>query len=513
MKNNKKTLKTLFIAIIFIGILSLTASAHDSKFCDCCTCHEGSNLPKIISDGTVLTIQDCISLGLKNNPYIKKHKYALDLAKSNVGAAKAVYFPTISAGVGYGQVNNSNHNEFHSLYRELPNVGIALKQMIWDFGKSNANIRMEEFYKLGAEYEFMDSVCTTVFNIKTKYYSLLRAESLLQAQKTNLYINSNLISDIKTMIKSGRADNVDLVNAQTEQFRIEKEIIEAEDRVKNAKEDLNNSMYYIDAPNYKIASTGSFNKQSVIYNNPIKPVSYTNSNKTLKIQTSKNDEKIPEFTYAQAVSLAYKNSPDIKVLEATKNAMEQALLVVKRSYYPELSASVGYGRLSTNHFNNNELSLGINLSADLNAMELKYGIAGAKAQINIADTELEKYKEDLYFIVRKALNNVNKTKEQIPISKQELDFASKNFVLTSNRYKEGKMDQLELLYARNSYINALQNHIENIYNYNIALIDLEISMHYHLIDIHERTEHAMKYHDNEIIDHFNDIMDCDKHDR
>ena len=503
------------LAILIISNFSIEALSHNDTHCDCCTCHSGSNLPKEIKDGTVLTIQDCISIGLKNSPVIKKRKYELDIAKSNVGIAKSVYFPKLSAGVGYGQVHNSNKSEFHSLYRELPNVGVSLRQMIWDFGRSNANIKMEEFYKIGAEYEFMDSVCSTVFDIKTKYYKVLRAKSILDSKKANLDVNAKIIEDMNTMIKSGKAERADLLNAQTEHLRIKNELIEAEDELKNAKEDLNNSMYYVDAPKYLISETQTYKDETRKEYNPYKFVSYTKSPQTLKIQTSKyhNISVHPNFTYDEAVSLAYKNSPDLKVLEATKNAMEQALLVVKRSYYPELSAQVGYGRLSTNHFNNNELSIGVDLTVELNGMELKYGLSGARAQVNLASTEIDKYKEDLYFVVRKALNNVNRTKEQIPVSKQQLDTATKSLNLTFDRYKQNKMNQLELVHARNAYASAMETYVDSLYSYNIALIDLEISMHYHLIDIHDRAEHAMKYHDKEIIEKFNQIMDCDKHDK
>ncbi len=476
---------------------------------DCCCEHKASIQPEQVKNGTVLTIQDCVSIGLKNSPLIKKKKYQLDIAKSNVGIAKSVYFPKLNAGVAYNQANNSNRSDYYSLYRELPNVGVSLRQMVWDFGRSNANIRMEKFYQIGAEYEFMDSVCTTVFDIKTKYYNLLRAESLLDAENINYLINEDLITDIKNKMKSGSANRVDLINAQTERFRIRKDIIAAENRVKNAKEDLNNSMYFIDAPNYAISATDSYKSEYLNKNTNIIPVAFKT---TLKLKTSKDVTTIPNFTYDEAVKLAYENSPDLKVLESTKNAMEQALLVVKRSYYPELSASVGYGRLNTNHYNNNVLNVGVDLSAGLNAMELKYGVRGAQAQIDLAQTEIENYRENLYFIVRKALNTVNTTKSQIPYSKKELDSASENLKLTQTRYKQSQMDQLELLYARESYMTAMQNYIDSVYRYNLALIDLEISMHYHLIDIHDRAKHAMQHHADEIIDNFNNIMDCDRHD-
>ena len=509
-RHGKLNIAVLLLCCFFIA--TLPCSAIESSKCECCSCHHGSKMPKEIKNGTVLTIQDCISIGLKNSPVIKKHKYALDIAKSNVGIAKSVYFPTIGAGVGYGQINNSNNKHLQSLYRELPTVGVSLSKMIWDFGRSSARIKMEEFYKIGAEYEFMDSVCSTVFDIKTRYYDLLKAESTLETKRINYAINEKIISDMKQLIKSGRANRVDLLNAQTQQYKIMLEIIEAEDEVKNARENLNNSMYFVDAPNYVIEETNSYDDSYRREKNPYKLVAHTKTT-TYKIQTAKNETIHPDFTYAQAVELAYKNSPDLKVLMSTKDAMEQALLVVKRSYYPELSGNVGYHFLNTKEFSNNDLTIGVSLTSSLNAMEQKHSLAGARAQINLAQSEIDKFKEDLYFQVRKSLNVVNKTYEQIPVAKKRLEVSVDNLEGTITRYKNGQMDQLELLYARDEYASAMDGYVDAIYNYNIALINLEISMHYHLIDIHDRTQHAIKYHDEEIIDNFNNIMDCDKHDK
>lgn len=501
----------LLSACFFLNMQNNLFAIEYNHKCDCCTCHEGSKPPKEIKDGTVLTIQDCISIGLKNSPIIKRQKYALDVAKSNVGIAKSVYFPTLNAGVGYGQINNSNNKYLQSVYRELPNVGVSLSKMIWDFGRSSARIKMEKFYQIGAEYEFMDSVCSTVFDIKTRYYDVLKAESTLETKKINYSINEKIISDIKEMIKNGKASRADLLNAQTQQYQIQLEILEAQDLVKNAKENLNNSMYYLDAPDYLIEETNSYDDSYRRETNPYKLVSHTKTT-TYKIQTEKNDTIHPDFTYKQAVELAYKNSPDLKVLISTKNAMEQALLAVKRTYYPELSGNVGYNFLRTNEYSNNDLTLGVSLTSSLNAMEFKHSLKGAHAQVDLAQTEIDKFKEDLYFQVRKSLNTVNKCYAQIPIAKERLVTSVGNLEDTLKRYKEGKMDQLELLYARNAYCSAMDGYVDAIYNYNIALINLEISMHYHLIDLHDRTEHAMKYHNEDIIDKFNNIMDCDKHD-
>ena len=75
------------------------------------------------------------------------------------------------------------------------------------------------------------------------------------------------------------------------------------------------------------------------------------------------------FKTEDALDIAYKNSPDLQVLINTKYAMEQSLKYVKRTYLPDLTADVGYGLNHTNFTNNNSLTIGVNLTTNVNLME------------------------------------------------------------------------------------------------------------------------------------------------
>jgi hypothetical protein len=37
-----------------------------------------------------------------------------------------------------------------------------------------------------------------------------------------------------------------------------------------------------------------------------------------------------------------------------------------------------------------------------------------------------------------------------------------------------------------------------------------MAMHYHLVDIHHKSEHAMHYHSAELIEHLNKVLGCDE---
>lgn len=448
--------------------------------------------PVDIHDGSVLTILDCVSTAFKNSPKIKRQKYNLDIAKSNLGIAKSQYFPVINIGAGFYNENNSDNTYYNSHYRELPSVGVSVNKLVWNFGKTTAYIKMEEFYKIGAEYEFMDSLCNTLFDVKLKYYALLRAKALQLVAQNNVEINENFLKLAQTKRRP------DIKTAELNLSESEIKLLEAQNEYKNAKIDLNNSMYLDSQPDYTIKDTHTFS-----YGND-----YAYNEKS-----NRSEAFIPmTFTFPldKAVEIAYDNSPDLSVLVATKQAMEQNLLYIKRTYLPDLTANAGYGFNNSNQTANNSFKVGVNLSSSVNLMELKHSIKGADAQLSIADNEIELFKKDLYFEVKKALNNVDKYQNQIPTAKMEVEQSLENFHLVEEQYKSNQLNYVALQDARKDYTNALTKYIETMYDYNVSLIQVEMAMHYHIVDIHHKSDHAVHYHSDELIKHLNEVLGCDE---
>lgn len=444
-----------------------------------------------IKDGSNVSISDCVSTALKNSPKIRRQKYNLDIAKSNVGIAKSQYFPVISAGAGFYNENNSNNTYYSNHYQELPNVGVAVNKLVWDFGKTTAYIKMEEFYKIGAEYEFMDSICATLFDVKAKYYNVLREKALDEVAKKKVELFQRFVDNARK--------RPDLTAAQVNLAKAKVDFIASQNKYKNSYVDLNNSMYLDTQPKYQIVSTPTFNLHAdfteKLNGDAFKPQSFG-------------------FSPDKAVDLAYENSPDLQVLISTKKAMEQSLKYIKRVYFPEIRANVGYNFLNTNETDkNNALQVGVNVSSAVNLMELKHSIKGADAQLNLADNEINLFKKDLYFEVKRALNNVEKAQRQIPVAQDVLSQAGDSLKVVETQYIAGQSDIDYTSYkdAITDYTDALKQYVSAVYDYNMALIQLEMAMHYHIVDIHHKSEHAVHYHSDDLIKHLVDALDCDEH--
>jgi len=482
-----KRFLTLALIVLCCAQINTNVFAHDEE--ELAFFH-----PVKISSDKPLNITDCVSLAYQNSPKIRRQKYNLDIAKSNLGIARSVYFPVINAGVGIYNEYNSDSIYYDKHYRDLPSVGVSVNKMVWDFGKSTANIKMEEFYKIGAEYEFMDSLCSTLFDVKRKYYNVLRTKAVYEIAQENMRMQVQ----IEKMME-GKHPDWDNAGGVMSANRLQ--LIGALDAYKNAKVDLNNSMYLDKYTDFNIEETDTFSY-------------YVPENmETWKKEHSVHEKQIFPFERKNAPSIAYKNSPDLHVLIATKRAMAQALKYVKRMYLPEINANVGYGYNNTLRTSNNSLLVGVSMETGVNLMELKHSIKGADAQLSLAQNEIDLFKKDLYYEIQRAYNNLDRVEEQLPHARGNVFYAFNTYSIAVDKYKQGLVDYVAVQDAKLDYINSNIEYVNKLYELNMALIQLEMAMHCHIVDIHHKSGHAVHHHSEELISDLIKALECKNGDK
>ena len=169
-----------------------------------------------IEKDSIVTLNDCIKIALENSPLIKRFKYNYGVSKSNVGLAKSAYFPTLGVSTGYTFNDTSSSSRFSRSMtnRNSYNVEASLNQLIWNFGKTNANIRMQKFNMITALFNFDDSVLDTIYEVKTNYYGVLAAKAAVDINKANVQINERNYQRIKAYFDEGIRSKIDLVNAE-----------------------------------------------------------------------------------------------------------------------------------------------------------------------------------------------------------------------------------------------------------------------------------------------------------
>ena len=279
-----------------------------------------------------LSINDCIQMALENSPAVKKARYNYGVSKNQTSIAKASFFPTVGVGTGYYATENATSN---SLMRQGRNnyysAEASLTQLIWDFGKTNANIRMNKFNTIAAVYTFDDTVLDTIFNVKTNYYGVLAAKASVDINKANVQVNERNYQRTKAYFEEGIKSKIDLVNAEVNLSDSKVALVNAVKEYQNALVKLNNSMYIAFAPEYEITSTETFNFSE---NTPVSlekidekvdvslpPAGVSDAfltSKVEKIDIIDNYKFVPfPYTFEESVEMAYENRPDLKAFDAT----------------------------------------------------------------------------------------------------------------------------------------------------------------------------------------------------
>lgn len=474
------------LALIIAILLAVnTCSAKDSAKNE--VANPATTSPKLVQSvekNAVLNMKDCIELALQNSPKIKKARYNYGLSKGNLGIAKSGYFPTLGVGTGYNvSESRTNRNNTSS---NIYSAEASIKQLIWNFGKTNANIKMYNFDRISALYDFEDIVLDTIFTVKTNYYGVLAAKATVDVNRANVQINERNYQRTKAYFDEGIKSKIDLVNAEVYLSDSKVTLVNSEKLYQNALVKLNNSMYIAFAPEYEIENTETFNfsnnyapvnlekidEKKDLSNLPKEVGNAFLTSKVEKINVLENYKFEPfPYTFEQAVNLAYKNRPDLKSFDATLNAVKEALKYTKREYLPEISASAGYGY--RDKYNANSFNVGVNLSSSVNIKGQKHKIDNAKIQVKMAENEIELAKQDIYFEVQDLYINMVQLEKQIPLLAVKVKQTLENFELADGRYAVGLGDYIELQDAKVNYNNAQVNYVQTVYNYNVARANLE----------------------------------------
>jgi len=439
-----------------------------------------------VQKDAVLTLNDCVNIALHNNPVIKNARYNYGISKANVNIARSEFFPTLGVGTGFNHAaNNTNRSDTTT---NLYSVEASLNQLLWNFGRTNAHIKMQKFYLIADKFYFDNAVRETVFLVKQRYYEVLAARATIAINKAYVDINERNYLRTKAYFEEGIKSKIDLVNAEVTLSDSRIQLIQSEKNYKNSLVNLNNSMYIKSAPNYSIESTENFNISDnvapVDLSKLVKPVKDEDGHLPISVEDAKllssveklevlTNYKMTDFPYnfEECMELAYQNRADLKAYHSTLDAVKENLVYVKRNYYPTVSASAGYGYRDMNR--TNSFNVGINVSSSVNIMNQKARVDAAEYQVNIAENSLNQLNQDIYFEVQNAYINMIELEKQIPLLAVKVRQTYENYELAEGRYYVGLGDYIQLQDAKVNYNNAQCSYIETIYKYNVARANLE----------------------------------------
>ncbi|MES2650649.1 MAG: TolC family protein [Bacteroidota bacterium] len=403
-----------------------------------------------------LTLQEVITLALKNNYDIKLVSNDLAIAQNNVNLGNAGILPNVAGTFSTGgSRQNSVQTQASGTQRIIDGAvstnmryGVGLDWTIFDGFKMFATYDKLRALEKQGEVNAKGIILTTISQVVNAYYDLVKQQQLVIAADSAIDVSTLRLKIADNKLQLGKGSKLDVVAAQVDY---------------NA--DTSN---YLQQQNLRVTYMVRLNQLMV------RPLD-------IRFDVA-NDINIDQsMNYGTLAGQTEQLNPNLQVALINKKIAQLTLKEVKANRYPLIGLNSGY------EFNRSTSPTGFNTQFRANG--LTYGLTASipifngflqrqnerNAKIAVSSTELtfDKTKQELLSQLSTAYQNYTTYLELVKLERRNIDLAKQNLSITLDKYKLGSIPPLELREAQRNAIAANTRYVEIQYQAKLAEIILK----------------------------------------
>jgi TolC family type I secretion outer membrane protein len=405
-----------------------------------------------------MTLQECIDLALKNNWTYRSAVWGNKSAGNELWSAWGRFLPSVDiyfrnsftdATLGSPRIDQQTGKLITGGESRGYTGGISISQTIFDGGYNVFNLASKQAAKNSSDYSLLFSKQNLIFDVKQTYFEVLKAKMLLEVQREVIKRGEQQLKIAQSRYELGSASKSDFLKAKVQFGQDQLALVKAENQVKVAYSNLNAIMgQNVDQ---------QFEVQEVL------------------------EQPAMELSYEECVRLAFKNHPSIHQTESDIDAAEGSMRAARSGYLPSVSLTSGRSwdgiRLSDyRSLSDNDRYWSIVLSVSFNlfqGFQTQTSYLNARNQVKIAKETLEKTKSDVGLEVKQAYLALEESRKATAVAEENVGAAEEDLNLVQEKYRLGAASILELLDAQVSFQTAKSDHIQSLFNYNLAVARLE----------------------------------------
>ncbi|WP_225874793.1 TolC family protein [Pedobacter hiemivivus] len=403
-----------------------------------------------------LSLEEAISVALKNNYDIKLVNNDIQIAKNNLNLGNAGMLPQLTGSFSDGgsrqditrTQSNGNQQTLNGVKNTSMNYGAALGWTIFDGLQMFTNYeRLKELQKLG-EVNAKATILTTISNVINAYYTVLKEQQLVTARDSALDISQLRLTIANNKLSIGRGSKLDVLAAKVDYNTDTSAYLQEINLLKTSKTALNQVMARDLNLDFKVAER-------------------------IDIDAALNFATL-EGQMAQL-------NPDLQNAFINKKIAELNLKQVKGQRYPVVAVNSGYEfqkSASPTGFNtqtrSNGFTYGVTASLNIfNGFLQRQNERNAKIGINSSELSFEKTKQDINAQLLSTYQNYSTNLDLLKIEKSNVDIARQNLDITLDKYRLGSISPLELREAQKNFIDAITRYLNAQYEAKLTEISLK----------------------------------------
>jgi TolC family type I secretion outer membrane protein len=398
-----------------------------------------------------LTLHDCIDKALTNHPALRAAQEGINAGKGRVTQAGSPYLPQVQASTGYAE-NRSLGGALGESATKSYTTTLSVNQVIYDFGKTGGGLDAARSGVQSAEWDADRVKQEVVLNVKQAYYALLQANKLLTVAQQTLDQTDGHLRQAEAFFRAGSKPRFDVTRAEVDVNTARLGLINAKNDVRLRTIALYNAM--------GIDPAGDIAIEDIF----IQPAAVSSLD--------------------QVQREALEGRSDLLKTAADIHAAQARIRAAESNYLPTLSANGSYnwahGTTETTlpagsglgelHGDiRNSWNAGVLLSMPLFEGGLTKGkVSEARANLRALEAQRDGLRQSILLEVNQAYADLDNAAARISVMESSRLKAKENLDLAEGRYQAGVGPSLEVTDAQVAYIRAETDHVQALYDYQLA---------------------------------------------
>lgn len=401
----------------------------------------------------VLTLDECLKIGLENNKTLKISKSKVTAANEKFEEINAARYPTLKFNGTYSRLSkvdpfyveiNGRKMSISPVLLNNTQIRLTANQPLFTGFRLESNSEMNEMLSKATEEDMKKDINQLVLDIKTSFWTYFNANSSLASIDESIRQMKGHVSDLENMYKSGLATLNDLLKTQLQLSNLELSRFDVENAVKMSMMNLNNLIGLpVDEEN-TINSEFNYNGNSELFDK----TDLTN------IINQRNE---------------------IKAMELRVKASESGINLAQSAWWPQFNLSANYilGNPNPRVMPSQEKFIGtwdVNLNLTMDIWNWTAGHQTAQAEANLEQSKLalSQLKDGLTLEIKQSILNIKKIKEKIKTAGETVKQAEENFRVTNQKFQSGVAINSDLLDAESLLLVSKLNYSTSIAEFEIA---------------------------------------------
>ena len=392
------------------------------------------------------TLEDSINIALKNNHALRAASEKITGAKEKSWEAKTLFLPKFKAESSYSHLNEPP--TFLSVEVGDDNVYDAravVSQSLFTGGKILSLNKQGKNNLEATKYNYEEAKQNLILQVKEAYLGILVAQKYREVCRDAVEQMKAHLETVSGLYNAGTISNIDLLRTEVQLANAEQALIKAENAVELAK--------------------SSFN--TILGRNLNSSIEVVNVFEVIE----------QEYNLDQLLKKAKGNRPEVYKIKHNIEMAKAGIGVAQSNYWPQIGLFGNYkyhkGDEPIIEWKEDWM-VGAKVSLDIwNWGETKAQVGQAKAALREIEHLEAQIKDGIALEVKGALLSVREAKKRIKVSERAVIQAEESLSSAQIGYKNGRVDNVEVLAAQLALTQAKTNHLEAIYNSILSQARLE----------------------------------------